>query len=210
MLAIFSFSECLGLRASILKWHVCSSSQLGNCAKMQKKTSFLTRNPYRPWSFQLGAQNMSKIGSFSENIVFYVTKLNHSVLRHSPGARMLILPFSCSIVVNCIKVVELSTGIFYVKKIMELRTQNAQLIVDPMETLESSDLKSSIGARSAHCLGSKTLNAPILTSLWKNTEVCVELWFKNAFCPKSRSSMLIDALCWSSSSKVTFPLELMI
>ena len=66
---------------------------------------------------------------------------------------------------NCIKVVELSTGIFYVKKIVELRTQNAQLIVDPMETLESSDLKPSIGARSAHCLGSETLNAPILTSL---------------------------------------------
>ena len=37
---------------------------------------FLTRNPYRLWSFQLGAQNMSKIGSFSENTLFCEIKLN--------------------------------------------------------------------------------------------------------------------------------------
>ena len=61
--------------------------------------------------------------------------------------------------------VELLSGTFHVKKTKELRTRNAQLTVDPMETLESSDLKPSIGARSAHCLGSETLNAPILTSL---------------------------------------------
>ena len=61
--------------------------------------------------------------------------------------------------------VELLTGNLCVNKTKELRTENAQLIVDPMETLESSDLKPSIGARSAHCLGSETLNAPILTSL---------------------------------------------
>ena len=67
--------------------------------------------------------------------------------------------------INCIKVVELLSGTFHVKKTKELRTRNAQLTVDPMETLESSDLKPSIGARSAHCLGSETLNAPILTSL---------------------------------------------
>ena len=77
------------LGASILKWHFSSSSRLGNC-KSAKNTVLLTRNPYRLWSFQLGAQNMSKIGSFSENIVFYITKLNHSVLHHFPGARMLI------------------------------------------------------------------------------------------------------------------------
>ena len=37
-----------------------------------KNTMFLMRNPYRLWSFQLGAQNMLKIGSFLENTVFYV------------------------------------------------------------------------------------------------------------------------------------------
>ena len=103
MLAILSFSECLGLGAFILKWHVCSSSRLGN-GKSAKNTMLLTRNPYRLWSFQLGPQNMSKIRSSSENIVFYVTKLNHTVLHHFPGARMLIWPFSCSLTVIYTKV----------------------------------------------------------------------------------------------------------
>ena len=115
MLAILSFSECLGLGASILKWHVCSSSRLGNC-KNVKNTVFLTRNPYRLWSFQLGAQNMSKIRSFSENTVFYVTKLSHIVLDHFPRARMLIWLFYCSIMINCIKVWELSAGKLAVDK----------------------------------------------------------------------------------------------
>ena len=115
MLAILSFSECLGLGASILKWHVCSSSRLGNC-KNAKNTVFLTRNPYRLWSFQLGAQNMSKIGSFSENTVFCDTKLNHSVLHHFPRARMLIWLFYCSLTLIYIKVWELSAGKLVVNK----------------------------------------------------------------------------------------------
>ena len=105
-------------------------------AKVQKNTVLLTRNPYRLWSFQLGAENMSKIGSFSENIVFYVTKLNHGVLHHFPGARMLIWPFSCSIVINCIKVWKLSAGNFRVKKNVELRTRNAQLPCNPNDYLQ--------------------------------------------------------------------------
>ena len=115
MLAIFSFSECLGLGASILKWHVCSSSRLGNC-KNAKNTVFLTRNPYRLWSFQLGAQNMSKIESFSENTVFCVTKLNHACFVIFPGARMLIWLLSWSLTVICTKVWELWTGNLCVNK----------------------------------------------------------------------------------------------
>ena len=112
---MLSFSECLCLGASILKWHVCSSSRLGNC-KNAKNAVFLTRNPYRLWSFQLGAQNMSKIGSFSENIVFYVTKLNHRVLHHFLVARTSIWCFSCSLSLICIKVWELWTGNLCVNK----------------------------------------------------------------------------------------------
>ena len=77
------------LGASILKWHFFWSSPLGNC-KNVKNTMFLTRNPYRLWSFQLGAQNMSKIGSFSENTVFCDTKLNHMFFDIFLGARTLI------------------------------------------------------------------------------------------------------------------------
>ena len=77
------------LGASILKWHFSSSSRLGNC-KNAKNAVFLTRNPYRLGSFQLGAQNMSKIGSFSENNVFCDTKLNHVFFDIFLGARMLI------------------------------------------------------------------------------------------------------------------------
>ena len=135
MLANFSFSDCLGLGASILKWHVCSSSRLGNC-KNAKNAVLLMRNPYRLWSFQLGAQNMSKIGSFSENTVFYVTKLNHSVLHHFPGAWMLIWLLSCSSTAICTNVWELSAGNFRVKKSVELRTRNAQLPCNPNDYLQ--------------------------------------------------------------------------
>ena len=77
---------------------------------------FLMRNPYRLRSFQLGAQNMTKIRSFSENTVFYATKLNHSVLHHFPGARTLIWLLSCSLTVIYTKVWELWTGNLCVNK----------------------------------------------------------------------------------------------
>ena len=57
------------LGASVLNCNFFSSSRLGNC-KNAKNTTFLTRNPYRLWSFQLGTQNSSKNESFSVNIVF--------------------------------------------------------------------------------------------------------------------------------------------
>ena len=100
-------------------------------AKMQKALCFLMRNPYRLWSFQLGAQNMSQIGYFLENTVFYAIKLNHPVLHNFPGARTLICLFSYSLVLICTKTVELSTGIIFCEKDMELRTQNAQLPWSP-------------------------------------------------------------------------------
>ena len=102
----------------------------GNC-KHAKNTAFLTRNPYRLGSFQLGARNMSKIKAFSENTVFYAIKLNHHVLHSFPGARTLICLFSYSLVLICTKTVELSTGILFCEKNMELRTQNAQLPWSP-------------------------------------------------------------------------------
>ena len=70
MLPLFTANN---LGAFILKWQLFSSSPLGNC-KNEKNAAFLTGNPYRLWSFQLGAQNMSKIGSFLKNIVFYAIK----------------------------------------------------------------------------------------------------------------------------------------
>ena len=103
------------LGAFILNWHLFSSSPLGNC-KNAKNAAFLTRNPYRLGSFQLGAQNMSKIGSFLENTVFYAIKLNHRVLHNFPGARTLICLFSCSLVLICTKTVELSSGILFREK----------------------------------------------------------------------------------------------
>ena len=118
------------LGAFILNWHLFSSSPLGNC-KNAKNAAFLTRNPYRLGSFQLGAQNMSKIGSFLENTVFYAIKLNHRVLHSFPGARTLICLFSYSLVSICTKTVELSTAILICEKNMELRTQNAQLVGGP-------------------------------------------------------------------------------
>ena len=114
------------LGAFILNWHLFLSSPLGNC-KNAKNTTFLTRNPYRLGSFQLGARNMSKIESFLENTVFYAIKLNHPVLHIFPGARTLICLFPWSLVMIYTKTVELATGIFFGENNMELRTQNVQL-----------------------------------------------------------------------------------
>ena len=107
------------LGAFILNWHLFSSSPLGNC-KNAKNAAFLTRNPYRLGSFQLGAQNMSKIGSFLENTVFYAIKLSHRVLHNFPGARTLNCLFSYSLELICTKTMELSTGIFCEKKTWSL------------------------------------------------------------------------------------------
>ena len=126
MLIMLPLLTVQNLGAFILNWHLFSSSSLGNC-KNAKNTAFLTRNPYRLGSFQLGARNMSKIRAFSENTVFYAIKLKHCVLHNFPGARALICLFSYSLVLICPKTVELSTGIFICEKTMELRTQNAQL-----------------------------------------------------------------------------------
>ena len=70
---------------------------------------------------------MSKIGSFSENTVFYDTKLNHMVFDIFRGARALICLFPYGLTVICTKVWELSAGNFQVEKSMELGAQNAQL-----------------------------------------------------------------------------------
>ena len=126
MLIMLPLLTVQSLGAFILNWHLFSSSSLGNY-KNAKNTAFLTRNPYRLGSFQLGARNMSKIKAFSENIVFYAIKLNHHVLHSFPGARTLICPFPFSLVMIHTKTMELSTGILIFEKTMELRTQNAQL-----------------------------------------------------------------------------------
>ena len=114
------------LGAFILNWHLFSSSPLGNC-KHANNATFLTRNPYRLGSFQLGSQNMSQIGSFLENTVFCAIKLNRRVLHHFPAARTLICLFSYSLVLICTTTEELPTGICFREKTNELRTQNAQL-----------------------------------------------------------------------------------
>ena len=115
MVTILSFLTIQSLGAFILKWHVSSSSWLGNC-KNAKNALLLTRNPYRLWSFQLGPQNMSKIGYFSENTVFCDTKLNHVFFDSFLGARTLICLFSCSLTLICTKVWELSAGKLVVNK----------------------------------------------------------------------------------------------
>ena len=135
MLIMLPLLTVQNLGAFILNWHLFSSSPLGNC-KNAKNATFLTRNPYRLGSFQLGAQNMSKIGSFLENTLFYVIKLNHPVLHNFPGARTLICLFPWSLVMICIKTVELTTGISFCEKNMELRTQNAQLPWSPNDVVK--------------------------------------------------------------------------
>ena len=115
------------LGAFILNWHLFSSSPLGNCKHATKKTTFLSPIPYRLGSLQLGTQNMSQIGSFLENTVFCVIKFNHRILHNFPGAQTSICLLSYSLVLICTKTVKLSTGISFMKKNMELRTQNAQL-----------------------------------------------------------------------------------
>ena len=136
MLIMLPLLTVQSLGAFILNWHLFSSSPLGNC-KNAKNTAFLTRIPYRLWSFQLGAQNMSKIGSFLENTVFYAIKLNHRVLHNFPGARTLICLFSLSLVMICTKTEELPTGIYFREKTIELRTQNAQLPIGANDFLQN-------------------------------------------------------------------------
>ena len=60
------------LGASILKWHFFSSSPLGNCKNAKKHYVFGT-NSLSLCRLRFGTQNLSKIGSFLENIVFYAT-----------------------------------------------------------------------------------------------------------------------------------------
>ena len=68
------------------------SSRLGNC-KNAKNTVFLTRNPYRMWSFQLGAQNMSKIGSFFRKHRILRYKIKTRVFWHFPWSSNVKLTF---------------------------------------------------------------------------------------------------------------------
>ena len=85
-------------------WKLCSkplnfrkfprSRRLGLC-KNAKNAMFFASNPYRLWSLQLGAENMSKVGSFSENIVFCGIKLNYCSVHNFRGARILIYLFAC-------------------------------------------------------------------------------------------------------------------
>ena len=65
MLIMLPLLTVHNLGAFILNWHLFSrfmGALHWEIAKMRKNTKFLTRNPYRLWSLQLGAQNMSKIG----------------------------------------------------------------------------------------------------------------------------------------------------
>ena len=115
MLVMLPLFTANNLGAFILNWHLFSSSPLGNC-KNVKNAAFLTGNPYRLGSFQLGFQNMTKIWSVLENTVFYAVKLNHRVLHYFSGARTLICPFPFSLVMIHTKTMELSTGILICEK----------------------------------------------------------------------------------------------
>ena len=70
------------------------SVRLFKC-KIVENNMVFARNPYRLWSFQLGAENMSKVGSCPENIVFYGIKLNYCSVHNFRGAQILIYLFAC-------------------------------------------------------------------------------------------------------------------
>ena len=84
----FVISECLEPGSFLSKMTCLLELSTGKLQKCKKNTVFLTRNPYRLRSFHLGVQNISKIGSFSENIVFYAIKLNQCVFGPAAFAKM--------------------------------------------------------------------------------------------------------------------------
>ena len=113
-------------------------------AKMQKNNAvFFASNPYRLWSLQLGAENMSKVGSFSENIVFCGIKLNYCSVHNFRGARILIYLFACRLA----RFMHENCGAlhwnFPTRKNMDCFSRNAQLVGNAMETLGGSDQKPS-------------------------------------------------------------------
>ena len=72
MLIMLPLLTVQNLGAFILNWHLFSSSPLGNCKNAKKKnTTFLTRNPYRLWSFQKGAQNVKNWFRFRKHRILH-------------------------------------------------------------------------------------------------------------------------------------------
>ena len=70
----------------------------------------------------MGAEKGPKIDTFSENIVFYVSKLNHYFYVTFRGAQSLICRVPRSLIRNIHKIVELRAGNGQPKKVMELET----------------------------------------------------------------------------------------
>ena len=98
MLAILTFPGCSNVEALLQTIECLKISWEPSTGIMQKcKTNavFFASNPYRLWSFQLGAENISKVVPFSENTVFYKIKLNYCSVHNFRGARILIYLFAC-------------------------------------------------------------------------------------------------------------------
>ena len=89
--------------------------------------SFLTIQSYLSWSCPLGNEKGTKISTFPENLVFYVSQLKRSCLASFRGAQGLIYIVSWSLVRNPQRTVELRTGTEHPKKAMELLIEFAQL-----------------------------------------------------------------------------------
>ena len=123
--------------------------------------AFLTRNPYRSGSFQLGPENSSKSGTCSKTPLFYISKLNHTFSRCFHGAQCLVCRNPCSSMRILQKNMELRAGNRDPKKTMELLIENAQLRGDAMECIESFGLNLLHRAildklRGAQCLKTRT------------------------------------------------------
>ena len=99
--------------------------------------AFLTRNPYRSGSFQLGPENSSKSGTCSKTPLFYISKLNHTFSRCFHGAQCLVCRNPCSSMRILQKNMELRAGNRDPKKTMELLIENAQLTENPMKCIGS-------------------------------------------------------------------------
>ena len=97
--------------------------------------AFLTRNPYRSGSFQLGPENSSKSGTCSKTPLFYISKLNHTFSRCFHGAQCFVCRNPCSSMRILQKNMELRAGNREPKKTMELLIENAQLTENPMKCI---------------------------------------------------------------------------
>ena len=123
--------------------------------------AFLTRNPYRSGSFQLGPENSSKSGTCSKTPLFYISKLNHTFSRCFHGAQCLVCRNPCSSMRILQKNMELRAGNREPKKTMELLIENAQLRGCAMKCIESFGLNHEHRMildklRGAQCLKTRT------------------------------------------------------